>query len=433
MHKTTRRNFLRASAIALAGATVPLGTPLVIPASCLGADGHVPPSERIGVGFIGLGRRSREAEVPSFLAEKDVHCHAVCDCYADRRKAGKDAIDRAYANNDCRAYRYHEELIGSKDIDAVVIATGDRWHAVLSVIAAKAGRDVYCEKPICLTVGEGRKLVDATQKYKTVWQCGTQRRSNQSYRFVVDVVRGGKIGKLHTVSAIMGGGFTSNGKESLSTPPPPDVFDYDRWLGQAPAAPYSPIRVALWRQHWTTGGGLICDMGPHYFDIAQWAHDSQLSAPRTFEGTAVWPPKDLFAQTPYDFQVTAQYDDGVKLVMRQGDKGLRFDGDEGWIHISDEGAIQANPQSILADRKLDPQSWAFMKGHVRNFLDCMRSRQPTVSYPELAHRNHTVCHCANICLRLGRKVQWDPRTEQFIGDDEANKMLTYPMRAPWQI
>ena len=371
--------------------------------------------------------------MPDFLAEKDLQYRAVCDCRADRRNAAKQKVDQAYGNKDCKAYRFHEELLVRRDIDAVLVATGDRWHAVLSVLAAKAGKDVYCEKPVGLTIGEGRAMVKALAKYKTVWQCGTQRRSNNSYRFVAETVRGGKIGKLHTITAFMGGAFTSNGKETPTAPPPPEVFDYDRWTGQAPLMPYSPVRVELWRQNWSTSGGLICDMGPHYFDTAQWAHNSEMSGPRTFQGTAVWPPKNLFAQTPYDFNVVAQYDDGVKLIMRLGDKGIRFDGDQGWIHISDAGMLRAQPQSILSGRKIDEQSWTFMHGHIRNFLDCVRSRQRTVSYPELAQRNHVVCHCANICLRLGRKVTWDPRAERFVGDDEANAMLARPMRAPWQI
>jgi predicted dehydrogenase len=420
----SRRDFL-ATAAAVAA-------PMVVPATCFGGGGRAAPSERINVGGIGLGGRAR-GTLPDFLAEKDLQYRAVCDCFADRRKAGKEMVDRAYGNKDCKTYRFHEELLGRSDIDAVLIATGDRWHAVLSVLAAKAGKDVYCEKPFTLTIGEGRAMVNAMKKYKAIWQCGTQRRSNNSYRFVAEAVQHGKIGKLRTINVFMGDGFTSNGKAVPATPPPPEVFDYDRWTGQAPLMPYSPIRVELWRQNWSMSGGLICDMGPHYFDVAQWAHNSEMSGPRTFEGTAVWPPKDMFAQVPYDFHVVAQYDDGVKLILQQGDKGVRFEGDEGWLHISDAGVLRAKPQSILADRKIDQQSWTFMHGHIRNFLDCIRSRGRTASYPELAQRNHTLAHCSNICLRLGRKVEWDAKSERFVGDDEANAMLKRPMRAPWQI
>ncbi len=251
---------------------------MVVPASCLGLEGRAAPSGRINVGAIGLGGRALGV-MPDFIAEKDLQYCAVCDCFADRRNAAKQRVDRAYGNKDCKVYRFHEELLGRNDIDAVLLATGDRWHSVLSVLAAKAGKDVYCEKPSTLTIAEGRALVEAMKKYKTVWQCGTQRRSNNSYRFVAETVRSGKIGKLHAITTFMGGGFTSNGKAVPANPPPPEVFDYDRWMGQAPLAPYSPVRVALWRQHWSTSGGLICDMGPHYFDLAQWAHDTRNERP----------------------------------------------------------------------------------------------------------------------------------------------------------
>ena len=423
-NRVRRRDFL--------AGTAALAVPMVIPASVLGAEGRAAPSERINIGAIGVGGRGRSV-LGDFMNQRDVQCLAVSDCFAGRRNAGKKMVDDRYGNQDCKAYRFHEELLDRDDIDAVLIATGDRWHAVLSVLAAKAGKDVYCEKPFCLTIGEGRAMVEALKKHETVWQCGTQRRSNNSYRFVAETVQSGKIGKLHTIATILGGGFGGGGKEEPTDPPPPEVFDYDRWMGQAPLAPYSHIRVQSWRQHWSTGGGEICDMGPHYFDTAQWAHDSEMDAPRTFEGTAVWPTKDVFVQTPYNYNVVAKYDDGVKLIIRQGPKGVRFEGDQGWIHVTDGGALNAEPKSILTERKINQQSYEFMDGHIRNFLDCIRSRKLTVSYPELAHRNHTICHCANLCLRLGRKLTWDPKAERFVNDDAANKMLTYPMRTPWQI
>lgn len=420
-----RRHFLRSAAAAMA-------VPYYVPASALGLDGTSAPSDRINVGAIGLGVRGRQV-LPDFMNQSDVHCLAVADCFASRREAGKRMVDHRYNNMDCVAYRHHEELLARDDIDAVIIATGDRWHAVLSVIAAKAGKDIYCEKPFSLTVGEGRAMVEAMKTYKAVWQCGTQRRSNNSYRFTAEAVRSGKIGKLHTATASLGTGFTRNALEQVTDAPPAETFDYDRWTGQAPLAPFSYARVGLWRQLWATGGGLICDMGPHYFDTIQWAHDSEMDAPRTFEGRAVMPRKGWIAQTPVEFRVEARYEDGVKLIARKGAEGILFQGNEGWIHITDGGALSANPQSILADRKIEEQGWAFMDDHIQNFLECIRSRELTVSHPELTQRTHTLCHCFNICLRVGRKVGWDPTTERFEGDEEANAMLNRPMRAPWTI
>jgi predicted dehydrogenase len=316
------------------------------------------------------------------------------------------------------------------DIDAVLIGTGDRWHGVLSMLAARAGKDAYCEKPFCLTIAEGRALVETTRRYGTVWQCGTQRRSNSAYRLVVDVVRKGLIGKLHTITTFLGG-WGGNGIARPEPEPDSNVFDYDRWLGQAPWAPYSSTRVALWRNHWDLAGGIIADMGAHYFDFAQWAHDSELSGPIEYEGTGEW-PGDGFANVPFTVDVRARYADGVRLLVKCGDKGVRFDGDRGWIHISDGGDITAEPKSILQERGTLRVDWAFMGDHVRNFLDCVKTRKLPASHPELAHRAHTMIHCANICLRLGRKVRWDPQGERFL-DDDANNMLARTMRAPWHL
>ena len=419
----TRRKFLAGTAAAVAA-------PWLIPAAALGGDGEIAPSNRITLAVIGLGNRNT-SNLGHFLQQPDVRCLAVCDCFADRRRNGKEMVDKHYNNQDCTATRFHEEVFARRDIDAVLIGTGDRWHGVLSVLAAKAGKDIYCEKPFCLTIGEGRNLVQVMRRYGTVWQCGTQRRSNSSYRFVVDVVRKGLIGKLHTISTMLGG-WGGNGVAKPEREPDPDVFDYGRWLGQAPSAPYSPLRVALWRNDWDLAGGLIADMGAHYFDFAQWAHDSELSGPVEYEGTGVWPDGG-FANVPFEVNVQATYADGVRLLVRGGDKGVRFDGDAGWINLSDGGEITAEPKSILLERSAPRVDWAFMGDHVRNFLDCVKSRKLSASHPELAQRAHTIIHCANLCLRLGRKVRWDPKDERFVADDDANRMLARTMRPPWTV
>jgi predicted dehydrogenase len=397
-----------------------------------------PPSDRITLAAIGTGARGRFA-LSHFLEQKDVRVVAVCDCFAERRQMAKAAVDRHYGNTDCAAYRFHEQVLERKDIDAVLIAGGDRWHAVLSSLAARAGKDVYCEKPFSLTIGEGRALVELTKARKTIWQCGTQRRSNSTWQFVVDLVRSGRIGQLRAITTSFGDGpWRRTGRPEPETPPDPDVFDYDRWLGQAPWAPYSKVRVALWRVNWDTGGGAIADMGAHYFEAAQWARGDQSGGPVEYEGAGVFRRDGGFNNTPYFYNVRARYADGVWLIMDPGPKAVRFDGEEGWIRISDEGAVSAEPKSLLQGVKAleslpAPQGhWNIMAPHIRNFLDSMRSRSLTVSHPEVSHRAHTIIHAANICLRLGRKLRWDPAEEKF-DDGEANQMLTRPMRAPWRI
>ena len=235
-----RRKFLKISSSASLAANI-------IPSSALGKDGSVASSDRINIAVIGNGGRFMRALLPAFIRQTDVQLTAVCDCWKERREKAKAAIDMRYGNNDCTAYRFHEEILERKDIDAVIIATGDRWHAVLSILAARAGKDVYSEKPYCLSIDEGRTLVEQTKKYGTVWQCGTQRHNNPDYKYIIDTVHQGKIGKLHTITTGLGD-WSGNGN---ATPEPvPAGFDYDRWLGQSPWRPYSPISVGLWRNHW---------------------------------------------------------------------------------------------------------------------------------------------------------------------------------------
>lgn len=396
------------------------------------APAFVPPSNRIAMAAIGAGPRGMYV-LGHFLQQPDVRMVAVCDCFAERRAKAKELVDRHYGNSDCASYRLHEAVLERADIDAVLIATGDRWHAVLSTLAARAGKDVYCEKPFSLTIAEGRALVDTMERYGTVWQCGTQRKSIPGYRFVVDVVRGGRIGKLHTITASYGDGWRGNAVPKPEPPPDPEVFDYERWLGQAPWAPYSKQSVAMWRLNWDTSGGAIVDMGPHYIDFAQWVRGDETGSPVEYEGEGMYREERGINQIPYFFTVRTRYADGVRLLMDIGRKSVRFDGDAGWIQLFDEGGIVAEPKSVLAGLEAPDSDWKIMAPHIRNFLDSVRTRKPTVSNPEVSQRCHTVAHCANLCLRLGRKLRWDPKAERFLGDEEANRMLSRAMRAPWQV
>ena len=420
---STRRSFAKAAA-----------APLVLPASTLGLGGATPPSDRIAVAGIGMGSRNRR-NIREFLKEDDVQVRAVCDLFADRREQARQLVDGHYGNHDCRATRLHEEVLERDDIDAIVIGTGDRWHAVMSSLAAQAGKDVYCEKPFCLTIAEGRQLVDVTRQNGTVWQCGTQRRSNPGYEFLVNAIHSGRIGELHTVRISFGatGGWKKNSLAKPETAPDPELFDYDRWLGQSPWAPYSAERVRLWRLNWDTGAGSVADMGPHFIETVQWVRGDPLDAPVRYEGEAEYRDEGGINNIPYWYEIRTRYRDGLRLYMDTGRKGLMFIGDEGWIFLSDTGGIDARPAAVLAG--LDPPDahYNIQKHHIRNFLTSMRSREQPLSNPEAAHRAHTIAHCANICLRLGRPVRWDPSSERFEADVEANNMRYRTMRAPWRV
>ncbi len=423
-HQKTKRQFLKTSSLAASAV-------LFIPASALGQGSSIAPSDRIMIGAIGTGGRFMRALLPNFYHQDDVRLVAVSDCWQERRAKAKAEIDKRYGNDDCTAHRYHEDVLERDDIDAVIIATGDRWHGVMSSYAARAGKDIYSEKPYCLTIGEGRQVVDITKKYGTVWQCGTQRHSNPDYLYVIDCVHQGKIGKLHTIHINLGPG---RHKPGFAVPAPvPDGFDYDRWLGQSPWRPYSEFSVRHWRNHWDTSGGQLSDMGPHMYDLAQMGNQSERIGPVEIAGTATF-PQEGFDCVPYEWDIEAKYENGVRMLSKVGTKKIRFIGDEGWIEIMDEtGEIQSNPKSLSERSNPVSQHYNNLDPHIRNFLDCIRTREQTVCNPEIAQRSHTIAHASNICLRLGRKLQWNYKKEMFIDDDDANRMISKTMRIPWTI
>jgi predicted dehydrogenase len=422
-----RRRFLQRTAAALTA-------PLVLPASALGLDSTVAASNRLVFANIGIGGRARHV-MPSFLAQPDIVFTAVSDCRQDRLKSAKAMIDGHYGNKDCRTYADFRELLAQKDIDAVFIATGDRWHTTASVFAARAGKDIYSEKPVSMTIAEGRTLVDACRRYNTVYQAGTQRRSTASYRFAVEMVRQGRIGRVHTVEMqVWTGPTVAHDKPA----PVPKGFDYDTWLGPVHWQPYVPARVegANWNYFWDTGEGPIIGMGCHYTDQMQWALDRDHTGPVEFEGRCEWPdPAQFMSETPVTAEVRCRYADGVVGVMYSrrtfAERYIRYIGDEGWIQVDDEtDEVTAEPKSLLGLRGAAGANWVNAGDHVRNLLDCMRSRRPTICHPEAAHRAQTICQAMNIGLRLGRKLRWDPVKEHF-DCDEANRMLRREPRAPW--
>ena len=427
--RITRRQFLQHAATALAA-------PMIVPASALGLNGAVAPSNRIVFANIGIGNRARYV-MPSFLAQTDLVFTAVSDCREDRLKSAKEMIDQHYGNADCRMYPDFQELLAQKDIDAVFIATGDRWHTTASIYAARAGKDIYSEKPISMCISEGRALVEACRRYGTIYQAGTQRRSTASYRFAVEMVRQGRIGRVHTVEMQVWTGPTVPHDKPA---PVPKGWDYDRWLGPVQWMPFVPKRVegTNWNYFWDMGEGPIIGMGCHYTDQMQWALDHDHTGPVEFEGQCTWPdPAKYMSETPVTGEVRCRYPDGVVGVMYQrkhsADRYIRYIGDEGWIQVDDDtDLVTAEPKTILNLRGAADANWINAGGHVRNLLDSIRSRRPTICHPEAAHRAQTICQAMNIGLRLGRKLRWDPVKESF-DCEEANRMRHREPRPPWLI
>jgi predicted dehydrogenase len=422
----TRRQFLRR-------ATAASALPLLVSGSVLGLNSAVAPSNRIVFGSIGVGNRAR-ATLPTFLAFKELHFLAASDCRADRLKSAKELIDSHYGNEDCQTYSDFRELLARKDIDAVSIATGNRWHGLGSIYASRAGKDIYCEKPVTLTITEGRRLVDTCRCFGTIYQAGTQRRSTASYRFAREMVREGRIGRLHTVEMQVWAGPAIAHEKATAVP---KGWDYDIWLGQTPWHPFVLGRVNAWQYFWDTAEGILTDMGCHYTDQMQWALGTDNTGPVEFEAQSELPdPAKFCSDTPLTAVAQCKYSNGVEGVMYQRgefkDRYLRYIGDEGWIQVDDEtDLVTAQPKSILALKDAGGAGWGDASDHVRNLLNCIRSRTPTLCSPEVAHRAATICQAWNISLRLGRRLKWDPAAEHF-DLEAANRMLYREPRAPWR-
>jgi predicted dehydrogenase len=420
---TRRRDFLLGTAAATAAAS--LAT--VVPARALGREGGIAPSEKIALGIIGIGPRCTY-DLKAMLKFSDVRCVAIADVQAKRREAGKSLVDEHYGNGDCVLFRDFRELLDRKDIDAVLVATGDRWHAAASILAAKAGKDVYSEKPCGITIAACQELADTLHKQDRIFQAGTQRRSVPNFQKAVELAHSGKLGKLHTLHASVYVPVLDNTWLPAQPTPPRDVVDWNLWLGPAPWRPFNQKYVdGRWRGQWDfDSGARLLDWGAHTVDLCQWANQADDTMPIEYE--------------PSEKNIVCHYANGVKLVIdflgqpfgdrsphyitRLGTCPVRFVGDEGWVETGDEGEIVAKPESL---QKALPDAAKRVRGldvsaHSRNFFDCIRSRGTTAANPEVMRRSHIACHAAAIAWILQRKLKLDPVKEEFVGDDEANHL-----------
>ncbi len=425
-----RRFFKQAAALA---------APFIVPAHVLGREGRLSPSNLINVGCIGVGWQG-VSNMEGFLAESDCRVTAVCDVDARHLQEARDLVNRHYGNRDCRAFHDFRELLACSDIDAVMLALPDHWHALIAVAAAKAGKDIYGEKPLSHNLREGRAIVDAVTKYGRVWQTGSWQRSEANFRFAAELVRNGRLGRVHTVEVGLPSGHTdfagTFGMQNLE-PPPPEL-DYDFWLGPAPYAPYAVERVHKnWRWHLDYGGGQLMDWVGHHNDIAHWGLDYDRTGPVEVEGSGEY-PADGFRNTAVRYRVVSTYADGVRIIMAGGYPdiafGTRWIGDRGWVFVTRGGVIDAEPKSLLREQ-FGPEEVHLYRspGHIRNFLDCVKSRRETLTPAETAHRSATPGHLGQIAMLLGRKIRFNPKIEEIIGDDTASRMLSRPYRSPWTL
>jgi predicted dehydrogenase len=429
MSKLTRRDLLgRAGAVTGAA----LAFPAIVPGRALGAEDVAAASNRVQIGLIGCGDLGRGGHhLGRMLGTKDVEVTAVCDVDASHRADAKQKTDTRYGNSNCKEYLDFRELLERKDLDAVIIVTPDHWHALNSIAAAEAGKDVYCEKPLSLTVAEGRAMVTAARRYSRVFQTGSQQRSDTLFHKGCRAVRAGRIGKLKTIEARIGGGPVSEWEEP--TDPPPGL-DWNFWLGPARWVPYQKNRCHYqFRWIYDYSGGKMTDWGAHHNDIAQWGMGTDDTGPVSVEGTATFPQKGIW-DTAVTFDVNCTYANGVVLkTTSEGENGVMFTGDRGWLFVS-RGVLRASDDAILNDpfSPSDPQL-PVSPDHHRNWLDCIKSRERPICDVEIGHRSATICHLENIAIRTGRKLTWDPKAERFLDDPMADRWLNRPMRAPWHL
>jgi predicted dehydrogenase len=435
----TRRRFLKAS-FGAAGAAL-LG-PVVVPDSIFGADA---PSGRITVGCIGVGRMGL-GDMKEILGFKQTQIIAVCDVDSKRMAHAKQLVEAHYSAQSaggsykgCAGYKDFRDLVARDDIDAVAIATPDHWHTLPAIAAAKAGKDIFIQKPLTLTIQEGRILSDTVRRYGRVLQVGSQQRSESNFRYGCELVRNGRIGKLHTVKVGFGTDPAAGPQPNM---PVPDWLDYDMWLGPAPWAGYTEERVHPqngydrpgWLRISDYGAGMITGWGSHHNDIAQWGMGAEYTGPVEIEGQAEY-PKDGLWDVHGPFRIEYTYANGVKLICADDKKnkpGILFEGMDGWVYV-DRGKIDAQPKSLLTTT-IKPEEIHLYESnnHKGNFFECVRSRAETIAPVEVGHRSCTVCLLGEIAMQLGQKLKWDPKQETFVNNDQANRMLSRPMRSPWQ-
>lgn len=420
----SRRRFLR-TMVGIGGG---LAIPTFVSPRAMGMAGAAPASERIILGAIGIGNRGTY-DLGCFLQQNDVECVAVADVKLFRREQAKRMVDQRNGNTNCATYRDFRELLDRPDIDAVLIATGPNWHWLASILAAKAGKDVYCEKPTTKNIMQSLSLAETFRRTGRVFQAGTQRRNLPHFAFAVELAQKGRLGKLHTLYAHpMGMSTSMSGWAPPEPEPAKEEIDWDLYLGPAAWRPFN--KRFLDGFNFEKGGGLlgggVLEWGSHCADLCQWANNADHTAPVEY-----FPPENG--------QVSAVYANGVKLIFREtgwlplGSCPVRFEGDKGWVETGDSGKLALSSPALLAGRKVAEIGGYPATFHVRDFLDCVKTRGKPKANADVACHSHITCHAVNIAIFLNRKLRFDPTKYEFVGDDEANRLRGEALREPWRV
>lgn len=448
-----RRHFLRNTVAGAAGTII---LPTIVPSSVFGKNA---PSNKINIAQIGCGRIARGHDLAETMEYDVARVIAVCDVDKNRMADGKKLVEDFYGKKlgdkymDVKMYEDYREMLLNKDIDAVMISTPDHWHAQPAIEAALAGKDIYLQKPTSLTVEEGRQLSDIVHRQGVILQVGTQQRSSPQFRIAAELVRNGRIGKLHTVKVGLPG--DPSGPEAPEMPVPV-ALNYDMWLGSTPEVPYTEIGVHPqqgygrpgWLRREQFGAGMITGWGQHHFDSAAWGMDTEYTGPVSVEAVAQF-PKFGFWDVHGDFMVKAEYENGITMYTSGGfTNGIRYEGTDGWIFVSrgsyvasasdpvdkekSSKALDASDPEILNSKIGEDEIHLYVSDNQHgNWLDCIQSRKEPISPVEIGHRACTVCLVSHIAMKLPRKLEWDPAAERFKNDDEANSYLSRPQRFPY--
>jgi len=456
--RLSRRAFVTGAAKGVAAASAVSAFPAIVPASVFGA---AAPSNRINIGAIGTGRISRGHDLPGIWRYDTARIVAVCDLDSRRLQDAVALVNGHYAKktgkpyDGVKGYANYRELLGNTDVDAVVISTPDHWHALITIDAVQAGKDVYLQKPLSLTIDEGRAVSNAVHRSGRIFQIGSQQRSSAQFRYAAELVRNGRIGRLKTIEVGLPGDPAGDDEPEM---PVPKSLNYEMWLGSTPVVPYTEKRVhpptGYGRPGWLRceqfGAGMITGWGAHHLDSAHWGMDTEYTGPVEVWGTAEFPTKGLW-DVHGPFRTEALYANGVHMIVSgEFPNGIKFIGTEGWIFVSrgNEAVTASDPVAALKDSRAlaasDPAIITSVIGpdeihlpvsreHHGNWLEAVRSRQQPIAPVEVAHRACSACLLHHIAMKLKRKLHWDPIQERFRNDDEANAMLSRPQRPPYAL
>ncbi len=444
---TTDRRITRRKALQLAaGAAV---APAFVPGHLFGADA---PSKQIVMGFIGVGWMGG-GNLGSFLGQRDCHVVAIADVDEKHLQDAVNKVNQHYKNSDCKAYKDFRDLLARKDIDAVCISTPDHWHAIPAIQAAQAKKDIYCEKPLSHTLAEGIAMVQAVEKNQRIWQTGSWQRSKENFRQATELVLNGYVGKVRRVEVGLPAGhadFALTGGKTPNSEPPPGV-DYNFWVGPAAWMPFNISRFHKnWRWNYNFGGGQLMDWIGHHNDIAHWGlsnpkygvgPDDKIG-PLEVKGTAEFPPKDAVWNTAGKYRVECQYPNQIEVVIAGGypdiKGGTKWIGEHGWVWVDRNRFETSDPnwKKEIADREKKKDLAVLLPvspGHQREFLNCVKSRKRTLTPVEVAHRSQTPGHLGYIASVVRRPLKWDAAKQEIVGDPEASKLMSRPIRAPWHL